>query len=70
MPPNYDSMIAKLISHGENRIAAIARMRNALAELVVEGIKTNAPLHRRILNDVNFVKGGTSIHYLEQQLGL
>ena len=70
VPPNYDSMIAKLIAHGENRSAAIARMRNALAELVVEGIKTNAPLHRRILSDVNFVKGGTSIHYLEQQLGL
>lgn len=70
VPPNYDSMIAKLIAHGENRAAAIARMRNALAELVVEGIKTNAPLHRRILNDVNFVKGGTNIHYLEQQLGL
>ena len=69
VPPNYDSMIGKLIAHGENRTAALARMRNALAELVIEGIKTNAPLHRRIFNDVNFIQGGTDIHYLEQQLG-
>jgi acetyl-CoA carboxylase biotin carboxylase subunit len=70
VPPNYDSMIGKLIAHGENRAAALARMRNALAELVIEGIKTNAPLHRRILSDANFIEGGTNIHYLEQQLGL
>jgi acetyl-CoA carboxylase biotin carboxylase subunit len=70
VPPHYDSMIGKLIAHGENRVVALARMRNALTELVIEGIKTNAPLHRRILNDVNFMEGGTNIHYLEQQLGL
>ncbi|TCO81633.1 acetyl-CoA carboxylase biotin carboxylase subunit [Plasticicumulans lactativorans] len=70
VPPNYDSMIGKLIAHGENRGVAIARMRNALAELVVEGIKTNAALHRRIMTDPNFIEGGTDIHYLEKQLGL
>jgi acetyl-CoA carboxylase biotin carboxylase subunit len=68
VPPNYDSMIGKLIAHGENREAAIARMRNALAELVIEGIKTNAPLHQRILGDARFIAGGTDIHYLEKQL--
>ncbi|MCC9001739.1 MAG: acetyl-CoA carboxylase biotin carboxylase subunit, partial [Candidatus Competibacter sp.] len=64
VPPNYDSMIGKLIAHGETREAAIARMRNALAELVIEGIKTNAPLHQRILGDARFIAGGTDIHYL------
>jgi acetyl-CoA carboxylase biotin carboxylase subunit len=68
VPPNYDSMIGKLIAHGETRVAAIARMRNALAELVIEGIKTNAPLHRRILGDAGFIAGGADIHYLERQL--
>ena len=68
VPPNYDSMIGKLIAHGETRTAAIARMRNALAELVIEGIKTNAPLHRRILGDAGFIAGGADIHYLEKQL--
>ncbi|HRY15447.1 MAG TPA: acetyl-CoA carboxylase biotin carboxylase subunit [Candidatus Competibacteraceae bacterium] len=68
VPPNYDSMIGKLIAHGETREAAIARMRGALAELVVDGIKTNAPLHRRILSDARFLDGGTDIHYLEKQL--
>jgi acetyl-CoA carboxylase biotin carboxylase subunit len=68
VPPNYDSMIGKLIAHGETREAAIARMRGALAELVIEGIKTNAPLHRRILGDARFLEGGTDIHYLEKQL--
>ncbi|MDS4022295.1 MAG: acetyl-CoA carboxylase biotin carboxylase subunit [Candidatus Competibacter sp.] len=68
VPPNYDSMIGKLIAHGETRQAAIARMRGALAELVIEGIKTNAPLHRRILGDARFIAGGTDIHYLEKQL--
>ncbi|MEZ5593064.1 MAG: acetyl-CoA carboxylase biotin carboxylase subunit [Gammaproteobacteria bacterium] len=69
VPPNYDSMIGKLIAHGENRAAALSRMRNALAELVVEGIKTNVPLHLRILDDPNFAEGGTDIHYLEGKLG-
>ena len=68
VPPNYDSMIGKLIAHGETRAIAIARMRNALAELVIEGIKTNAPLHRRILGDDRFIAGGADIHYLERQL--
>ncbi|MCC6135116.1 MAG: acetyl-CoA carboxylase biotin carboxylase subunit [Candidatus Contendobacter sp.] len=68
VPPNYDSMIGKLIAYGETREAAIARMRGALAELVIEGIKTNAPLHRRILGDARFLDGGTDIHYLEKQL--
>ena len=68
VPPNYDSMVGKLIAHGETREVAIARMRGALAELVIEGIKTNAPLHRRILGDARFLHGGTDIHYLEKQL--
>ena len=68
VPPNYDSMIGKLIAHGETRAVAIARMRNALAELVIEGIKTNAALHRRILSDARFIAGGADIHYLERQL--
>ena len=68
VPPNYDSMIGKLIAHGETSEAAIARMRNALADLVIEGIKTNAPLHQRILGDARFIAGGTDIHYLEKQL--
>ncbi|PWV62498.1 acetyl-CoA carboxylase biotin carboxylase subunit [Plasticicumulans acidivorans] len=70
VPPYYDSMIGKLITHGETRDVAIARMRNALAELVVDGIKTNAALHRRIMMDANFCEGGTDIHYLESTLGL
>ncbi|KAB2925717.1 MAG: acetyl-CoA carboxylase biotin carboxylase subunit [Candidatus Contendobacter sp.] len=68
VPPNYDSLVGKLIAHGETRAAAIARMRNALAELVIEGIKTNASLHRRILGDARFIAGGADIHYLERQL--
>jgi acetyl-CoA carboxylase biotin carboxylase subunit len=61
-------MIAKLLAHGENRSTALARMRNALHELVVEGIKTNIPLHMRILEDEYFAQGGTDIHYLENRL--
>ncbi len=68
VPPHYDSLIGKLIAHGENRAAALARMRTALAEMVVEGIKTNIPLHRRLLNDAAFIEGGVDIHYLERQL--
>ena len=68
VPPNYDSMIGKLITHGETREVAIARMRGALAELVVDGIKTNAPLHRRILSDARFLDGGMDIHYLEKHV--
>lgn len=68
VPPNYDSMIAKLITHGATREQAIARMEIALSEMVVEGIETNIPLHRDLLRDAHFVAGGGSIHYLEQKL--
>jgi acetyl-CoA carboxylase biotin carboxylase subunit len=70
VPPNYDSMIGKLIAHGESRDTAIARMRNALAELVVEGIKTNTALHQEILAHTAFQTGALDIHYLERRLGL
>lgn len=68
VPPNYDSMIGKLISYGENREEALARMRNALDEIIIEGIKTNIELHHRILHDKEFIQGGTNIHYLEKML--
>lgn len=68
VPPNYDSMIGKLISYGENRAEAIARMRNALDEIIIDGIKTNIELHQRILHDQSFILGGTNIHYLEKML--
>ncbi|MES2917266.1 MAG: acetyl-CoA carboxylase biotin carboxylase subunit [Pseudomonadota bacterium] len=71
VPPNYDSLIGKLIAYGPTRDVAFARMRNALDEIVVDGIKTNIPLHRdEILRDANFAKGGVDIHYLEKKLGL
>ncbi len=65
VPPYYDSMIGKLITYGEDRRSAIARMRMALSEMVLEGIHTNLPLHRRIMTDEAFIRGGTNIHYLE-----
>ena len=68
VPPNYDSMIGKLIVHGADREQAIARMRVALSELVVDGIKTNVPLQQRILADAGFAEGGRNIHYLEKKL--
>jgi len=68
VPPNYDSMIGKLIAFGDTRDQAIARMRIALSEMVVEGIRTNIPLHQELLQDEKFVRGGTSIHYLEEKL--
>ena len=68
VPPYYDSMIGKIIAHGDTREQAIARMRVALSELAVEGIKTNAKLHRMLLNDERFMQGGTRIHYLEEKL--
>jgi acetyl-CoA carboxylase biotin carboxylase subunit len=68
VPPNYDSMIGKIIVHGDTREQAMARMRTALAETVVEGIKTNIPLHRDLMVDAKFMAGGTNIHYLEQWL--
>ncbi|HZQ74011.1 MAG TPA: acetyl-CoA carboxylase biotin carboxylase subunit [Burkholderiales bacterium] len=68
VPPNYDSMVGKVIAYGASRDQAIARMRIALSEMVVEGIQTNIPLHRELLNDTRFLRGGVSIHYLEQRL--
>lgn len=70
VPPYYDSMIGKIIAHGNDRPTAIARMRNALAEIVIEGIKTNVPLHQEIFQHAAFRAGGTDIHYLEKRLGL
>jgi acetyl-CoA carboxylase biotin carboxylase subunit len=70
VPPYYDSMIGKLIAHGDSREAAIARMRTALAETVIEGIRTNIPLHLEIFSHAAFRAGGTDIHYLEKRLGL
>ena len=70
VPPYYDSMIGKLIVHGEDRLTALNRMNGALTEMVVEGIKTNIPLQRRIMSDTAFREGGTDIHYLEKKLGL
>jgi len=70
VPPYYDSMIGKIIAHGSDRKIAIARMRNALSEVVIEGIKTNIPLHQEIFQHSAFQAGGTDIHYLEKRLGL
>jgi acetyl-CoA carboxylase biotin carboxylase subunit len=70
VPPYYDSMIGKLITHGESRDSAIARMRIALHEMVITGIKTNIPLHQDIMRDAAFMEGGANIHYLEKKLGL
>ncbi len=68
IPPNYDSMIGKLIVHGPDRETAIARMRLALAETVIEGVKCNVPLQQRIMADVGFQQGGQNIHYLEKRM--
>jgi acetyl-CoA carboxylase biotin carboxylase subunit len=68
VPPNYDSMIGKVISHGETRNMAIARMRVALDEMVLNGVNTNVPLHKWLLRDRGIVKGGFNIHYLEKRL--
>jgi len=65
VPPNYDSMIGKIIVHGDTREQALARMRIALSETVIEGISTNIPLHRELMADAKFIEGGTNIHYLE-----
>jgi acetyl-CoA carboxylase biotin carboxylase subunit len=70
VPPNYDSMIGKLIAHAETRELALARMSMALSEIIIEGIKTNIPLHQRLVRDAAFKAGGTDIHYLEKKLGL
>lgn len=68
VPPYYDSLIAKLIAHGESREAALARMSNALTEIVIEGIDTNLSLHQDLIHDAAFAGGGTDIHYLEHKL--
>ncbi|MGH8598365.1 MAG: acetyl-CoA carboxylase biotin carboxylase subunit [Gammaproteobacteria bacterium] len=70
VPPFYDSLIAKLITHAPDRATALARMSNALNEIVVEGIDTNIPLHRELIHDAAFMAGGTDIHYLERRLAL
>jgi acetyl-CoA carboxylase biotin carboxylase subunit len=66
VPPNYDSMVGKIIVHGDTRDQAMVRMRTALAETLVEGISTNIPLHRELMADAKFMAGGTNIHYLEE----
>ena len=68
MPPHYDSMVAKVIAYGDTREQAIRRMRIALSEMTVQGIKTNIPLHQELMLDARFIEGGTSIHYLEHKL--
>lgn len=68
VPPYYDSLIAKVIAHGDTREQAFARMRTALSEMVVEGIQTNLPLHQELMNDAAFIRGGTSIHFLEERM--
>jgi acetyl-CoA carboxylase biotin carboxylase subunit len=68
VPPNYDSMIGKIIAFGSDRQTAIARMRMAIDEMVLNGIKTNIPLHKWVLADSGFAKGGFNIHYLEKRL--
>lgn len=70
VPPNYDSLIGKLIAYGKDRDSAIARMQTALKEIGIEGIKTNVELQRDIMDDTHFQNGGTNIHYLEKKLGL
>ncbi len=70
VPPYYDSLIGKLIAYGDDRASALARMRTALLEIVVEGISSNVPLHQDLFNDSAFIAGGTNIHYLEKKLGL
>ena len=70
VPPHYDSLIGKIITYGATRDEAMARMRNALDEIVVDGIKTNVPLHRMLVRDKGFCKGGVNIHYLEKKLGM
>jgi acetyl-CoA carboxylase biotin carboxylase subunit len=68
VPPNYDSMIAKIITFGDTREIALNRMRNALDETIVDGIRTNIPLQQMLVRDTEFRKGGVNIHYLEKKL--
>ncbi|NHN20283.1 acetyl-CoA carboxylase biotin carboxylase subunit, partial [Bacillus amyloliquefaciens] len=67
VPPHYDSLIGKVITWGDTRDQAIAKMRIALSEMIVEGIDTNLPLHQELMQDSAFGRGGTSIHYLEEK---
>jgi acetyl-CoA carboxylase, biotin carboxylase subunit len=70
VPPHYDSMIGKLIAHAETRELALARLSMALSEILIDGIKTNIPLHQKLVKDTKFMSGGTDIHYLEAKLGI
>jgi len=70
VPPHYDSMIGKLIAHGDDRNLALRRMSMALSEIIIDGIKTNIPLHQKLVTNAAFMAGGTDIHYLEDELGL
>ena len=70
VPPHYDSLIGKLITYADSREEALIRMKNALDELVVDGIRTNQPLHHDLVRDAGFIQGGINIHYLEKKLGL
>jgi acetyl-CoA carboxylase, biotin carboxylase subunit len=70
VPPHYDSMIGKLIVRGDTRDLALRRMSIALSEIVIDGIKTNIPLHQKLVTNAAFIAGGTDIHYLEDELGL
>ena len=70
VPPNYDSLIGKIITYGRDRESALSRMRNALDEMMIDGIKTNIELHQDLVRDPEFQKGGVNIHYLEKKLGL
>jgi acetyl-CoA carboxylase biotin carboxylase subunit len=70
VPPYYDSLIAKLVVHGNTRASALARMTTALDEIIVDGISTNVPLHRDLVRDAAFMAGGTDIHYLERKLAI
>ncbi|WP_034053098.1 acetyl-CoA carboxylase biotin carboxylase subunit [Pseudomonas aeruginosa] len=70
VPPNYDSLVGKVITYGADRDEALARMRNALDESIVDGIKTNTELHKDLVRDAAFCKGGVNIHYLEKKLGM
>ena len=70
IPPYYDSLIAKIISYGKDRDEALTRMRIALDETVIEGIRSNIPLQQDLVRDAAFAKGGVNIHYLEKKLGM
>jgi acetyl-CoA carboxylase biotin carboxylase subunit len=69
VPPYYDSLIGKLVAHGDSRESAMARLATALDEIVIDGISTNIPLHQDLCRDASFLRGGTDIHYLERKLG-